>query len=275
MTPWLPGGGGHVLITSRERGWDEIAAPVEVDVLARPESVAILQARVPGLGEADADRLAAELGDLPLAIAQAAGFMAETGMAAEQYLELLRTRAGQLLAQGAPGSYPRSLAAATGLIADRLAGEDPAAAELASLCAFLAPEPIPEDLFTGAASVLPDELAARAADPLAWRQTLAHLARQSLARIDHRGLLMHRLTQAILRDRLTPEQAAATRARTEAILAASNPGDPENPVTWPRWARLMPHSAGRRPRRRQPGPARAGLRRVPVPAGARRYPHRP
>ena len=109
------------------------------------------------------------------------------------------------------------------------------------MCAFLAPEPIPEDLFTGAAGELPGELAARAADPLAWRQTLAQLTRQSLARIDQRGLVMHRLTQAILRDRLTPDQAAATRERTEAILAASDPGDPDNPATWPRWARLMPH----------------------------------
>ena len=241
ITPWLPGGGGHVLITSRERRWAEIAAPVEVDVLARSESVMILRARVTGLNAADADRLADQLGDLPLAIAQAAGFMAETGTPAAQYLGLLRTRAGQLLAQGAPGSYPHSLAAATQLIADRLAGEDPAAAELASVCAFLAPDPIPEDLFPGAASDLPGELAARVADPLAWRQTLAQLARQSLARIDHRGLQMHRLTQAILRDRLPPEQAAATRKRTEAILAASNPGDQDNPATWPRWAQLMPH----------------------------------
>src|SRR6185437_3665423 len=60
--PWLPGGGGHVLITSRQRGWDEVAAPVEVDVLARAESVAILQTRVTMLSGADADRLAAELG---------------------------------------------------------------------------------------------------------------------------------------------------------------------------------------------------------------------
>ena len=114
VTPWLPGGGGHVLITTRERGWAEVAAPVEVDVLARAESVAIIQNRATGLTEADADRLAAELGDLPLAIAQAAGFMAETGMAADQYLDLLRTRAGQLLAQPPPGSYPQSLAAAPG-----------------------------------------------------------------------------------------------------------------------------------------------------------------
>ena len=138
-------------------------------------------------------------------------------------------------------SYPRSLAAATGLIADRLDRDDPAAAQLASLCAFLAPEPIPEDLFTSAPGELPDELAARAADPLAWRQTLAQLARQSLARIDRRGLVMHRLTQAILRDRLAPDQAAATRETSEAILAAANPGDPGNPVIWPRWAQLMPH----------------------------------
>ena len=239
--PWLPGGGGHVLITSRQRGWDEVAAPVEVDVLARAESVAILQTRVTMLSGADADRLAAELGDLPLAIAQAAGFMADTGMTADEFLVLLGTRAGQLLAHGAPGSYPQSLAAATGLIADRLARQDPAAAELASVCAFLAPEPIPESLFTGAVEVLPGELAARAADPLAWRQTLAHMTRQSLVRIDHRGLQMHRLTQAILRERLTPAKAAATRKSAEALLAASNPGDPPNPVTWPRWARLTPH----------------------------------
>jgi hypothetical protein len=241
VTPWLPGD-GHVLITTCESGWAEVAAPVEVDVLARAESVAILRVRVSGLTEADADQLAAELGDLPLAVAQAAGFMAETGMAATQYLSLLRTRAGQLLAQAPPrASYPRSLAAATQLIADRLADDDPAAAGLASLCAFLAPEPIPVDLFTRAVSDLPGDLAARVADPLAWRQTLAHLARQSLARIDHGGLQMHRLTQAILRDRLSPEQANATRAHTEAMLAANDPGDPSNPATWPRWTQLMPH----------------------------------
>ena len=242
ITGWLPGGGGHVLVTSRVRAWTEVAAAVEVDVLARPESMAILQARAASLDAADAARLAAELGDLPLAVAQAAGFMAETGMPAAEYLQLLRTRAGQLLAQTVPGTYPHSLAAATQVTVARLAQEDPAAVELASLCAFLAPEPIPEDLFTGAADDLPRDLAAQVADPLAWRQILARLSRRSLARIDHRGLQMHRLTQAILRDRLTVEQAAATGGYAEALLAASAPRDPANhPASWPRWAELMPH----------------------------------
>jgi transcriptional regulator with XRE-family HTH domain len=241
VTPWLPGAGGHVLITSRERGWDEVATPVEVDVLTRAESVEMLQHRVPGVSEADADRLAAALGDLPLAIAQAAGFVARTAMSADQYLRLLQARSGQLLDRAVPGTYPQSLAAATAVTAAQLAAHDPAAVELASLCAFLAPEPIPEEIFTGAAGLLPGGLAEQAADPLAWRQTVAHLAGQSLARVDHRGLQMHRLTQAILRDQLTPDRAAATRRCTEAILAASDPGDPPNPETWARWAQLMPH----------------------------------
>ena len=158
-----------------------------------------------------------------------------------EYLNLLRRRAGQLLDSARPTSYPRSLAAATQLIADRLAREDPAAAELANICALLAPEPIPHELFTDAASDLSGPLAVRIGDSVAWRQTLAHLTRQSLARVDDRGLQMHRLTQAVLRDGLTPEKAAATRARTEALLAASDPGDPANPVTWPKWAALTPH----------------------------------
>jgi transcriptional regulator with XRE-family HTH domain len=241
VAPWLPGDGGHVLITSREHGWDEIAAPVEVEVFTPAESIEMFRRRIPGLAMADAGRLTAELGHLPLAIAQAAGFIAGTGTPVTQYLSMLRSQAGQLLGRAAPGSYPRSLAAATEVIAARLSGQDPAAAELASLCAFLAPEPIPEDLFTNATGLLPGELAARAADPLAWRQTLAHMTGQSLARLDDRGLQMHRLTQAILRDRLTPACASATRERTEAILAASDPGDPPDPATWARWTQLTPH----------------------------------
>ncbi len=44
----LPSGDGHVLITSRAQDWAEVAVPVEVDVLARAESVAILRKRVSG-----------------------------------------------------------------------------------------------------------------------------------------------------------------------------------------------------------------------------------
>jgi hypothetical protein len=242
LTPWLPGGAtGHVLITTRTRGWEEIAAPVEVDVLARAESVAILLARVSRLTSTDADKLAEELGDLPLGVAQAAGYLTDTGMAADGYLRLLAFRAAEILDQGRPQSYPRSLAAATQLAIDRLAGHDPAAAELVHLCSFLAPEPVPVAWFRHACGELPDLLAACAADPVAWPQLLARVGRSSLARIDQRGIHMHRLTQAILRDRLAPQQAATAKGRTEVILTANDPGDAEDPATWPGWARLLRH----------------------------------
>ncbi|HKR50481.1 MAG TPA: BTAD domain-containing putative transcriptional regulator, partial [Pseudonocardiaceae bacterium] len=96
---WLPAGPGHTLITSRHPRWDELAAGVEVDVLSRPESVKLIHVSRPGVAETDAGRLAQALGDLPLALTQAAGFLAETGMPVERYLRLLATRTGELLDQ--------------------------------------------------------------------------------------------------------------------------------------------------------------------------------
>ena len=46
----------------------------------------------------DAERVAQALGDLPLAVAQAAGYMADTGMPAPEYCGLLASsRAGELM----------------------------------------------------------------------------------------------------------------------------------------------------------------------------------
>ena len=237
----LPSGAGHVLITSRAQDWAEVAVPVEVDVLARAESAAILVNRLPGLGDADAGRVAAALGDLPLALAQAAGYMAGTGTPAAEYLDLLAARAAQVLDQGRSAAYPRSLTAVTQLAFDRLRGEDQAAADLAAICAFLAPEPVPAHWFPRAAAQLPAPLAGQAADPVAWRLVLAQVRQQALARLDQHGLQMHRLTQAILRSYLPPQEAADTRAGAAALLAANHPGDEELPSAWPGWARLLPH----------------------------------
>jgi tetratricopeptide (TPR) repeat protein len=241
LASWLPGGNGHVLITSRTRQWTEIAVPVEVDVLAREESVAILRDRVAGLSAGDADRVAAAMGDLPLGVAQAAGYMAETATAAAEYLSLLDTRAGQLLGQGRPSSYPQSLAAVTQLASDQLQRDDPAAASLAAVCAFLAPEPAPPDWFTRDPAQLPTALSVAASDPITWRQLLARLGAHALARVDQDGLRMHRLTQAILRDYLAPDQGAASRAAAETIVAGTHPGDDRTPSSWPKWARILPH----------------------------------
>ena len=75
-------------------------------MLARPESVAILRGRV-GASRGRCGRGSRpQLGDLPLAVAQAASFMAESGMPVAEYLDLVRTRAGQHTGSGAAGRLP-------------------------------------------------------------------------------------------------------------------------------------------------------------------------
>jgi hypothetical protein len=237
---WLPGGTGHVLITSRAGGWEELAAPVEVGVLLRGESVAMLRRRVPGLSETGAALVAAAAGDLPLAVSQAAGYMARSGMSAEEYARLVESRAAEILDVARPASYPRSLAAVTQLALDRLEA-DPAGMQALRICAFLAPEPVPATWFTAAAGELPPPLGDTAADPLDWGKTLARVSGRALVRVDQQGLLMHRLVQAIIRTRLPAGEADVVRAQAAAMLAAAHPGDHEMPSTWPGWARLLPH----------------------------------
>ena len=244
LAHWLPGGTtGNVLITSRAGGWDYVADTVQVvDVFVRAESVAVLKARVPDLDDGDAYRLADRLGDFPLAVRQAARYMVGTGTGPDEYLRLLDTRAAEIL--GEPSSYPRPLAEVVGQAVDRLTADDPAAAELVRLCAFLAPEPEPvppPDWFAAAAEQLPDALRARAANPVAFRRLLELISSRGLARIDRHGLHLHRLTQDILRDRLGKKERAVMRARANAVLTANDPGDATDPSTWNAWAQLLPH----------------------------------
>src|SRR5262249_29210738 len=69
VRPYFPtGGAGKILVTSRNPEWAAVARSLEVDVFTRTESKTFLIRRTPELSEADADRLADALGDLPLAV---------------------------------------------------------------------------------------------------------------------------------------------------------------------------------------------------------------
>lgn len=119
-----------------------------VDVFDRAESVRLLRQRIAELSEPNADRVAEALADLPLAVYQAAAFLAETSTSAGEYLQLLTSRAADVLTQGTPVGYPASLAASWQLAFDQLAREEPAGLDLLVLAAELTPEPIPYTLFT-------------------------------------------------------------------------------------------------------------------------------
>jgi hypothetical protein len=240
---WLPDGPGHVLITSRHHSWTELADPVPIDVFARAESIALLRRHRSAMGGAECEAMAEALGDLPLAIAQASGLLASTGMPTATYLTELGRHAGRMTSHPAPLHYPVSLAAAVQLSAAQVTSADEAAGYLLRVCAFLAPEPIPHDLFLGDAvgTLLPAAPAATVGNPIALGQAFAKIASYGLMRINDGDPVLHRLTQAIIRDDLPPEDQRHFRHVVDSLLVAARPDDGRMPELWPRWALLLPH----------------------------------
>ena len=244
LSPYLPGGRGHVLITSRHPDWREMAAPLSVDVFFPAESRALLRKRVPRLTEEEAGQIDHALEHLPLAITQAAAYLEETGFTARDYLRMLDERAGQILARGTPTTYRVSFAASWLLAFDHLATEHPVALELLGVAAYLAAEPIPFTLFTTHPDQLPPLLAVAASDPLAFTDLTRMLRHRALARVETNSLHLHRLVAALLRERPVTDPGGGPASATVALqlLADAAPADPwNNPSTWPTWRQLLPH----------------------------------
>ncbi|WP_438290358.1 FxSxx-COOH system tetratricopeptide repeat protein [Streptomyces sp. HUAS TT7] len=244
LAPLLPSGPGHVLVTSRNRSWAERATQVEVDIFARDESVRLLQVQNPDLPARDAGQVAEALGDLPLAVAQAAAWLEQSAMPVETYLELLSTQLATTLEQESATAYPRS-AAATWLLSLRAVREsNPAAAQLLELCAFFGPDPIPMwALYGNRAGELLARHDPRLVDPMRMGALFAEINRYGLARTNQsdKTITLHRLVQEVLRSQVPQAEWAAMRAHVHAILAEANPGNAEDPAFWARHASLLPH----------------------------------
>ena len=244
----FPRGPGDVLITSRNPRWESVVQTVQVDVFTRAESIAFLNKRVPGgLSEADAEALASELGDLPLALEQAGALQAGTGMSVEEYLRLLREQVTAIMSEGKSPDYPMSLTAAWKLSVQTLAQHQPEAVTLLRCCAFFGAEPIPRDLLSrGAHAVNGSPLGELLSDPLTLARSITMLGRFALVRIDGRAIVIHRLTQALQRAELTPGEQDSFREQAHLVLSAGAPGDPEDTGQWPRYTQLIAHAQSTR-----------------------------
>ena len=246
VRPFFPTNGpGEILITSRNSDWAGIASPLEVAVFAREESKELLRRRGPEIDDEEADRLAEKLGDLPLAIEQAATWLAETGMPVREYLRLFDEKVAEILDTSAPADYAASVGAAWNVSFDELRTRNPAAHQLLQVCAFFAPEPISRDLFTGVRGVfISPELDAALRDPMQINRAIRDIRRYGLAKIDHRNntLLLHRLVQMVLSSRMTPQRREQMLHGAHVLLATLDPNDPVSPKQWPRYQDVLPHA---------------------------------
>jgi hypothetical protein len=214
--------------------------------------------RVAGLGRDTGEAIAEQLGRLPLALEQAAAWLNRSRMPGLEYLDLLRRRHTGPGASAGSGDRGDPIATLWDISAGRVGAESPAAVQLLSVCAYLASEPVPLDLFTAHAELLPEPLSAAAADPAAFAGVLAVLTGYALASTVPAstvptstmlattgpattvGLQLHHLVRAAVRAR--DNQSSDPLALALWLLRLDAPaGIHGSPRSWPRWAALVPH----------------------------------
>ncbi|MFF4754783.1 FxSxx-COOH system tetratricopeptide repeat protein [Streptomyces sp. NPDC001270] len=262
----LPEGSGHILVTSRNRTWGDHMDVVEIPAFLRAESTAYLMRRAPQLTSAEADEVAAEFGDVPLPLVQAAAWLGESGMDASEYLRMVRER--RLSTVDEPGTgdgFPQSSMTSWSILLNRLRRTEPRALDVLGLCTAFAPGPIPLGLVHAYPGTdLPEELRWMTDDLPAWTHALDTLVTYSVLTRGHPGdpagaeadpsgetVHMHRLVHDIVSKLIDGngngnghshgDGRADYRRAVRTLLAAADPGNPEDSRNWPRYADLLPH----------------------------------
>jgi tetratricopeptide (TPR) repeat protein len=248
---WPAGSAGRVVITTRRRDAALAARGrvVDVGVFSPQESLDYLTAKLGRAGAlpsgalAQARELAADLGYLPLALAQAAAVIVNDAITCAAYRVLLTSRAHSLadLFPGDPDAsgdeYGQTVAGTWSLAADRADGIDPVglARPLLAVAAVLEPNGIPEAVLTGRATCgylgphrRRDGEATVSEAPVAAvdaRRALRNLHRLSLVTHDPndalRSVRIHALTQRWVSETLDRSALAdVVRAAADAVLEA-------------------------------------------------------
>ncbi|MFE2560953.1 FxSxx-COOH system tetratricopeptide repeat protein [Streptomyces sp. NPDC059352] len=252
----LPQGPGHVLITSRNRGWRDHTDVLEIPGFDRSESTGYLMRRAPQLDAAEADEVAAEFGDVPLPLVQAAAWLGESGMEAPEYLRMVRDGRLSTVDEPSPGDgMPNASLTSWSILINRLRRAQPQAIDILSLCASFAPGRIPLGIVRAYPQAqLPEDLRWMATDLPAWTRALDTLVNYSVLTRETRGPMttddvgphqesihMHRLVHDIVSRLTDGEHRDAHRKAVRTLLAEADPGNPTDSRHWPRYSELLPH----------------------------------
>jgi tetratricopeptide (TPR) repeat protein len=228
LRPFLPATGGiQVVITTTDASFIELGDSVEVTSFSREESLKYLQARTGLDDEAGAAALSAELGDLPIALAQAAATIRSQRMTYLAYLDQLRrVPVSELLSPIPGGDYPHAASAALLLSIQVVERDDPftLTSELLRILGAMSPDGIRTDLLGGGESG-PISDVARAIERCMTGSLLAWS-------VSGNEVIMHRLLGRVLRER---DQASGKWAATvKAALDLLEPQLFEEEYAWTR-----------------------------------------
>ncbi|MES5817430.1 FxSxx-COOH system tetratricopeptide repeat protein [Streptomyces sp. RG80] len=239
LTPHMPNGVGHVLITTRP-ALQHSAHSTEFNLdFTRAESIALLRSTLPSLTTVEADAVAAALDDLPLALAHALAVLRD-GMPVREFLRMLTVDE----AEDSDPEYhlSSSLVATVHMAVDQLRAAGPSdAVPLLFGCALLAPAPLPMGTRPGPARRLPDPLIGALPDGRSLPELLQALRRYGLVHVQDETVRLHPLTQSVLRDLLPDSERRAAARTAEALLLSAVPDDDNEPGAEQRWTDLLPH----------------------------------
>ena len=254
LAQWRPpSGGASVLVTSCRGEWSTALGvrALALDVLPRAESVALLRGHRDDLKDEQADAIAEELGDLPLALHVAGSFLATYRHARfgapGAYLAQLR-QVGldhpSLVEEGETWTtaHARHVGRTFALSYERLDPQDSidavAVALLARAACFAPGEPIPRDLLLATLEMSEDDFEAqrRAEDALRRLVTLGLLEAGAEGQVT-----LHRLLAAFVRQEATDDadQAAVEEALLTEAQRLNNAGYPAPLLAWQRHLRAV------------------------------------
>lgn len=249
---------GALLFTTRLQTLGTLAQSIEVQPFPLEEATQFLLRRSGYLKEqelpdfllsedyAAARELASAMDGLPLALDQAGAYIEETRCGMQEFLQLYQTYTVQLLRERDERSeHPPSVVSTFALSFERLLQKNSEATELLILCCFLAPDAIPEQMIVQGASLLGDLLQPSVSHPLRWNAMLRDLLSYSLIRrhASSKMLSVHRLVQAVLRDRLDEEMRREWTERVSLLVDHSFAGDllRRDIQQWFWYEKVLPH----------------------------------
>ena len=242
---------GHVLITSRLHHWPNQVHALDLGVLSADHATELLLKLTEGVhnntpdDHVQARLLAADLDGLPLALHQAAGYINEEHLSLAEARRVYQDQARDLLGWfnqlQIPYAAPQDIGPLPVLFTWKASFDklSPDTRRWLRVFAYFAPETIPDFLLSSAAAA-EDEVKAR---HRAARKALAQAAKFSLLTFEKEpsGFKLHRLVQHIIRLSATEEERAIALAEGIQFIGESNPGDPSDVRTWPRWNPLQAH----------------------------------
>lgn len=242
LEAWLPvRGTGAILITSRNTEFPNADDIVPVDTFPPAVAAEFLRKRVqvrnPHAAAEDLGPVVERLDGLPLALEQAAAWVARTPERRfARFVELYDDHTNDPFPDGtSPRGYEQTATTTWRVSIDAANDEAPLAERALSLLAFCAPVGMPTRWLRD----MGDDPFFDSAGPTAVDDALAALHAYSLATVASDGTIaVHRVIQAAARRR-TPPGANAAAIRT---LRAQLPGDAENHLNWPTLAVLAPHA---------------------------------